>query len=381
MRDDLPEAQLKAALNMIPAHTWYAVPSGTLTFVNERTADFLGLSLDHHLRIGTDMGASWDSHIALLHPDDHDESRRAWSNCLRSGCAGEANFRIRNAQGGYRWFISRAEPLRTSDGTLRCWIGINFDIDERKQAEFYLAEGQRLAHTGSWSFGAIRHVRCVGTVSPSGQGLVGTGIDVTEQEELSRALRKSEETLRLLVDGIDALVIIMAADDKLEFVNQRVLDYFGKNAEEMTDWRKNGAIHPDDLGQVIAAWTDTVRTGSPYDHVHRFRRFDGEYRWFRVRGRPGRNAQDHIIRWYVILTDIDQAKIAEERLKEQQKELQQVLDLAPQMVAVLGTETRYPHVGRVFHPPLCAKGGQDISARQQENTRSLSIVSMAGKRS
>ena len=119
VRDDLLEAQLKAALDMIPAHTWYAVPSGTLTFVNERTADFLGLSLDHHLRIGTDMGASWDSHIALLHPDDHDESRRAWSNCLRSGCAGEANFRIRNAQGGYRWFVSRAEPLRASDGTLR----------------------------------------------------------------------------------------------------------------------------------------------------------------------------------------------------------------------------------------------------------------------
>ena len=438
MRDDLPEAQLKAALNMIPAHTWYAVPSGTLTFVNERTADFLGLSLDHHLRIGTDMGASWDSHIALLHPDDHDESRRAWSNCLRSGCAGEANFRIRNAQGGYRWFISRAEPLRTSDGTLRCWIGINFDIDERKQAEFYLAEGQRLAHTGSWSFGAtgfefwspelfeiyglqpagkapnivdyvslvhaedrefvvrkiqamlrdhaafdftkrivrpdgaIRHVRCVGTVSPSGQGLVGTGIDVTEQEELSRALRKSEETLRLLVDGIDALVIIMAADDKLEFVNQRVLDYFGKNADEMTDWRKNGAIHPDDLGQVIAAWTDTVRTGSPYDHVHRFRRFDGEYRWFRVRGRPGRNAQDHIIRWYVILTDIDQAKIAEERLKEQQKELQQVLDLAPQMVAVLGPERERLYANRVALAYL----GMTLETWQQSNGCEFHIEDM-----
>ena len=61
-------------------------------------------------------------------------------------------FRVRNAEGGYRWFLSRAEPLRASDGTLQYWIGINLDIDERKQAEFYLAEGQRFAHAGSWAF-------------------------------------------------------------------------------------------------------------------------------------------------------------------------------------------------------------------------------------
>jgi PAS domain S-box-containing protein len=401
---DLLEAQFRAGLNMIPAHTWYAVPSGALTFVNERTADYLGLPHDHHLRIGIETGAAWDSHIPLLHPDDRDEMRRAWSNCLRTGSAGEVSFRVRNAHGSYRWFISRAEPFRGSDGTLLCWIGINLDVEERKQVEFFLAERQRLAHMGSWAFdaggfkswsselfkihglqpggeapnildymtlvhpedrefvareieemlaertafdftkrivrpdGEIRHIRCVGAPAPNGRGFVGTGIDVTEQEELALALRKSEETLRLLIDGIDALVITMTADDEIEFINQQVLDYFGKTAEEMKDWRKNAAIHPDDLGSVVAAWMDTVQTGSPYDHVHRYRRVDGEYRWFRVRGRPGRDAQGRITRWYVILTDIDETKRAEERLKEQQRELRQVLDLAPQMVAVLGSE-------------------------------------------
>src|SRR5580698_3564745 len=57
-------------------------------------------------------------------------------------------------------------------------------------------------------------------------------------------------------------------DDELEFVNQQVLDYFGKTAEEMKDWRGNGAIHPDDLGRVVAAWTDSLQTGRAYDHVH-----------------------------------------------------------------------------------------------------------------
>jgi len=45
-------AQLQATLNIVPAHAWYALPSGALTFVNERTADYLGLPKDHPLRLG-----------------------------------------------------------------------------------------------------------------------------------------------------------------------------------------------------------------------------------------------------------------------------------------------------------------------------------------
>ena len=144
------EAQLQATLNVIPAYTWYALPSGALTFVSYRTADYLGLPKDHPLRFGIDTTASWDSHIPLLHPDDQEETRRVWSTCLRTGRAAEVSFRVRNAEGGYRWFLSRAEPLRASDGTLLYWIGVNLEIEERKQAEFYLAEGERLAHMGSW---------------------------------------------------------------------------------------------------------------------------------------------------------------------------------------------------------------------------------------
>ena len=51
------EAELQATLNVIPAYTWYALPSGALTFVNERTADYLGIPTDHPLRFGVDIGA------------------------------------------------------------------------------------------------------------------------------------------------------------------------------------------------------------------------------------------------------------------------------------------------------------------------------------
>jgi formate hydrogenlyase transcriptional activator len=143
------EAQLQFILNVIPAPAWYAAPSGALIFVNQRCADYLGLPEDHPLRLGIDMGAEWDSQIAFLHPEDHEDSRRAWATSLRTGVTAETAFRVRNTEGAYRWFLSRAEPLRSSDGTLLYWVGLNTDIEERKQAESCLAETLRLAEMES----------------------------------------------------------------------------------------------------------------------------------------------------------------------------------------------------------------------------------------
>jgi PAS domain S-box-containing protein len=134
--------QLQATLNVIPAYSWYTAPSGGLTFVNKRTADYLGLPEDHPLRFGIDIGAPWDAHIPLLHPDDREGSRKAWATCLSAGQAAEFSFRVPNAQGDYRWFLSRAEPLRASDGTLLQWVGVNLDIEELKFAEQALRESE-----------------------------------------------------------------------------------------------------------------------------------------------------------------------------------------------------------------------------------------------
>ena len=127
--DETLQAQLQATLDMIPAFTWFASPAGALLFVNSRCADYLGLPKDHPLRFGTDTGEGWDSHIPFLHPDDHEEMRRVGSDNLRTGGTTEASCRIRDAQGNYRWFLSRVEPLRATDGTVQYWIGINLDIE------------------------------------------------------------------------------------------------------------------------------------------------------------------------------------------------------------------------------------------------------------
>ncbi len=135
-------AQLQATLNVIPAHAWYAAPSGGLTFMNKRTADYLGLPNDHPLRFGIDIGAQWDAHVPFLHPDDREGSRKAWAANMRTGEASEYSFRVRNAHGDYRWFLSCVEPLRAVDGTLLQWVGVNLDIEELKRAEQALRESQ-----------------------------------------------------------------------------------------------------------------------------------------------------------------------------------------------------------------------------------------------
>jgi signal transduction histidine kinase len=136
------KAQLQAILNVLPAYTWYAAPSGALAFVNKRTADYLNLSKDHPLRLGVDIGAQREDWVRLWHPDDLEKARKYWSDCRRRGAAGANTFRIADAQGVYRWFLSSFEPLRASDGTLLLWVGANLDIEELKRAEQSLRESE-----------------------------------------------------------------------------------------------------------------------------------------------------------------------------------------------------------------------------------------------
>jgi PAS domain S-box-containing protein len=135
-------AQVRAILNVLPAYTWYAAPSGSLTFVSKRQADFLGVPEDHPLRLGVDIGAPWDVHIPFLHPDDQEEGRKYWANSLRTGEGYEHDYRVRDAQGNYRWLLTRTEPLRASDGTIQLWVGATLDIEELKRAEEGLRESE-----------------------------------------------------------------------------------------------------------------------------------------------------------------------------------------------------------------------------------------------
>ncbi len=143
------------------------------------------------------------------------------------------------------------------------------------------------------------------------------------------ALRKSELTFRLIIEGIAGLVAIMTAEGEVEFVNNQVLEYFGKTLEELKGWQVCDAVHPDELTQAVAAWRHSVETGDPYDVDHRLRRADGTYRWFHSRGQSLRDAKGHIVRWYNLLTDIEDRKRVEEALRASEQNLRMVIDSIP----------------------------------------------------
>lgn len=248
-------AQLQATLNVIPAHTWYASRSGGLTFVNKRTADYLGLPKDHPLRFGIDVGAQWDVHLPFVHPDDRAETQENWATRLRTGEGGEGSFRVRNAQGGYRWFLSRAEPLLADDGTILQWVGVNLDIEDLKCAE--------------------------------------------------DALRENERSLRLAIDGIAGLVAVLAPNGELKAANRQLFEYFGRSLEELQNWGTNDTVHPEDLPRILELVKKGVASEIPFNFELRVRRFDGEYRWFENRHVPILDDSGRIARWYLLLTDIE----------------------------------------------------------------------------
>jgi PAS domain S-box-containing protein len=144
-------------VDSIPSLIHTARPDGYLDYFNKPWLEYLGVTLDKM------TGWNW---TAFIHPEDLDGIVGKWRACLATGEIFEYETRVRRANGEYRWMFHRKVPLRDENGNIVKWYGSSLDIDERKTAEeqlrrnaqelqrseFYLAEGQRLAHMGSWAF-------------------------------------------------------------------------------------------------------------------------------------------------------------------------------------------------------------------------------------
>jgi hypothetical protein len=83
------------------------------------------------------------------------------------------------------------------------------------------------------------------------------------------------------------------------------------------------------LPGVLLAWKRSLSTGGPYEIEHRLRRFDGIYRWFQARALPERRADGGIVRWYLLLTDIEDHKRSEELARQSQLTIRSIIDSIP----------------------------------------------------
>ena len=125
------EANFRTLAQAMPNQVWTARPDGLLDWFNDRVYDFAGVpegSLD---------GTAW---ATIVHPEDLEAARESWVHCLTSGAEYTTEFRLRRADGEWRWHISRALPLRGSDGEIVRWVGTNTDIEDQKRAARALEE-------------------------------------------------------------------------------------------------------------------------------------------------------------------------------------------------------------------------------------------------
>lgn len=117
------EEKFRTFAQAVPNHVWTAPANGQLDWFNEQTLAYSGLTMAEL------SGPGW---AQLVHPDDIDAAAAAWSKALATGSSYEIEFRIRRADGVYRWHLVRALPIHDAADTVVRWVGTNTDIEQQR---------------------------------------------------------------------------------------------------------------------------------------------------------------------------------------------------------------------------------------------------------
>ncbi len=142
-------------------------------------------------------------------------------------------------------------------------------------------------------------------------GIFVEGIDVTGAHEADAARQESEAQFLAFAQAMPNHVWAANPQGQLDWFNEGALVYSGHRAEDLAGDRWAGIVHPDDLQDAAAVWSDALTSGNTYETEFRIRRADGTYRWHLVRAQPIRDAAGTIIRWVGTNTDIhDQKEVA-----------------------------------------------------------------------
>ena len=244
-----------ALLDTIPVLMWSANPDGEPSYLNQRVVDYTGRSLADFAKLG------WTQ---LIHPDDLDETIRAWTHAVETGSSYHVKHRLRRADGEFRWFLVRGEPLRNAEGRVVQFFGLD--------------------------------------------------VDITEQEQLTRELRKSEEELRLSEERY-ALALIGSNEGIFDWDLRAGRTYFHPRTQELLGipvgepWRSNEewdallTYHFDERERMLSALEAHFASRAPYDHELRFVMPGGQVRWFRARGTALRGADGAPFRFVGSLGD------------------------------------------------------------------------------
>jgi PAS domain S-box-containing protein len=189
--------------------------------------------------------------------------------------------------------------------------------------------------------GSVRHVHNIGHPKLNEAGdlveFVGTVIDVTAAKEAEKKIRQSEREARQLLDLSPLHITLLGPDGDRIYNNHAALDYFGLTLEAWQGSDTHSLIHPQDAELGVFEVPRKFLEGAPFEVEMRLRRRDGQYRWFQYRFSPMLDEHGCITRWYGAGTDIDDRKVAEQRLQDENVSLREEIDRASMFEEIVGT--------------------------------------------
>ena len=224
------EAEFRTFAQAMPNQVWASRPDGLLDWFNERVYQYGGFSA------GQLDGNGW---AEMVHPDDAPSSIERWGAALASGDNYENEFRLRRADGEYRWHLARAVPIRAGDGKPTRWIGTNTDIEDQKSARAALA-----------SLNATLELKVA-----------------QQAKERDRLWQTSQD-----------LLVVVEADGTFRAANPAWLTVLGWHPDEVVGRKHLDFVYPEDRLASDAALADAAKALlAPYENrcLHR----DGTFRW------------------------------------------------------------------------------------------------------
>ena len=269
---------LRATLNAIPQMVWsMAAGEHQPDFYNDRWYEFTGLP------VGSLHGPEWAN---LFHPDDRENTLANWRRCRDTGAPYEAEYRVRDRHGDYRWVVSRGHAELGDQGAVRRWYGTCTDVHERQ----------------------------------------------LDREALKASERRAMEILNSVPH------IIWCADEHgdLDFISSQGGDVGGNSDALGSGWLD--ALHPEDRYPTEQRWSACVRDGDPFEAAFRIMLPDGAFLWTISRATPERNAEGKIVRWFGTCTDIHQQIIAQRALEDSERLNRGIVEASPDCISVLDAQ-------------------------------------------
>ena len=246
-----------------------------------------------------------------------------------------------------RWDTYEWRALAMAHGLKACWSTPILSSDEKVLGTFaiYSREPGRPTAQHQHLIGQITHLATV----------------AIEQKYGEEKLRQSEKELRQLIDAVPQHIFVLGPDGSCLYTNQVAREYHGLSPNDPQEDHLAKFVHPDDREVVLSERQRLLLNGAPYELEARLLGKDGQYRWFLIRVSPSRDEQGHIIRWYGTRTEIEDRKRAEEKLRQDERELRRITDAIDQRIAVHGPDGRILYVNRAMRE-YSGLGVEDVMA-------------------